>query len=213
MRTLTSHFSRDSRGTKSKNKIVLDNKECSTDLRHLRQFCCRCTLLFTFISFSWMHVLHSCMSCSLDQVLCSVQFTDCFSRCNLIVFVETMSQSSVESFVDNIENDPDFVYNLETNSNQSNTSDDTTDGTIDFVNFNKWDDVSLEPIAKRKIKSEVWNFYGTLKKGNRIFPPTSEKYFCRLCFDNHKFKRYFFLFCASTHSLTFAAWLFFVFRF
>lgn len=102
-----------------------------------------------------------------------------------------MSESSGESIVDDIDNDPDFIYNLDSNSNHSNTSD-TTDGNIDFDNFNKWDDVSLESIAKRKMKSEVWNFYGTLKKGNRVFPPTSEKYFCRLCFDNHKFKRYFF---------------------
>lgn len=97
-----------------------------------------------------------------------------------------MSETSEESIADDTDGDPDFVC-----SEYSSLSDtfDNTDDTIDFESFNDWDDVSLESIAKRKIKSEVWNFFGTLKKGNKVFAPTSKKYFCRPCFDSHKFKR------------------------
>lgn len=99
------------------------------------------------------------------------------------------SESSGESIVDDTDKDPDYICNE--NSYLSDTFDDA-DTAIDFVNFNDWDDVSIEPITKRKSKSEVWNFYGTLKKGNKIFSPTSKRYFCKPCFDNHKFKRLFF---------------------
>lgn len=93
---------------------------------------------------------------------------------------------SDESIVDDIDADPD--YNCSDDFLKNDVSDSNADE-IDFDNFDNWHDVSLEPIPKRKTKSLLWNYFGLLKKGNQIFPPTSKKYFCRPCFDNHIFKR------------------------
>lgn len=104
-----------------------------------------------------------------------------------------MSASSEESFVDDFYNDPDYIYDAKSTLSDNIFIDDadkaSSGETIDFVNFVDWDDVSLTSIAKRKTKSEIWNFYGTLKKGNTVFAPTAEKYFCKPCFDDHKFHR------------------------
>lgn len=94
-----------------------------------------------------------------------------------------MSSGSDESIVDNDFKDPDYIEN----SIQSDDSNETSE--IDFKCFNKWEDVSLEPIAKRRTKSGLWNYFGCLKKNNKIFTPTNKQYFCRPCFDDHKFKR------------------------
>lgn len=90
--------------------------------------------------------------------------------------------TSDESNIDDIDGDPD--YDCSEYSNQNDASDQ-----IDFDDFHDWHDISLEPITKRKTKSLLWNYFGILKKGNQIFPPTLKKYFCRPCFDSHIFKR------------------------
>lgn len=105
------------------------------------------------------------------------------------------SESSVESFVDDVYNDPDF--NISDASTTNDTVNDVEDidanqqetVVVDFIDFNEWNDVSLNPLPKRKTNSDVWNYFGILKKGDSIFTPMSKKYFCRPCFDARKFKR------------------------
>lgn len=105
------------------------------------------------------------------------------------------SELSAESLVDDVYNDPDF--NLSGASSTNDTLNDAGDTdteqqervVIDFIDLNKWNDVSLDPLPKRKTNSDVWNYFGILKKGDSIFIPLSKKYFCRPCFDARKFKR------------------------
>lgn len=92
------------------------------------------------------------------------------------------SSGSEESIADDDVRDPDY-FQHSIQSYDSSESDE-----IDFACFDKWESVSLEPIAKRRTKSELWNYFGCLKKNDKIFIPTSKKYFCRPCFDDHKFR-------------------------
>lgn len=80
--------------------------------------------------------------------------------------------ASEESVVDDTDRDPDYDNN---NSNESNLSDtrDEESVIVDFIDLNKWNDISLDRIPKRKSKSEVWNYFGVLKKNNEIFAPWS----------------------------------------
>lgn len=106
--------------------------------------------------------------------------------------------SSEESVVDD-DRDADFTLsNLSSPSDtQINDSDEDSERrkinseniVVDFIDFNDWDDISLDPIPKRKTNSEVWNYFGMLKKDDSIFKPMSKKMFCRPCFDARKFKR------------------------
>lgn len=103
-----------------------------------------------------------------------------------------MSESIVESSeetVDDFDRDADDVSNEECDLNSDTTNDSNANVVIDFMRFKDWENVSLDSIPKRKTKSDVWNFFGILKKGNTVFEPMSKKYFCKPCFDDHKFKR------------------------
>lgn len=111
--------------------------------------------------------------------------------------------SSGESVVDDIDKDPDFILSSaspllgDTRSDYKNEEFGLLDieaysdnVVIDFIDFDGWDDVSLDTIPKRKTISDVWNYFGILKKGGSIFKPMSKKFFCRPCFDERKFKRW-----------------------
>lgn len=113
---------------------------------------------------------------------------------NVVPILNDNENSSEESVVDDIDNDPD--YNISAASNLTDTRDaeehenlagDTF--VIDFTDLDDWSDWSLEPITKRKSNSEVWNYFGILKKGDAVFNPMCKKFNCSPCFDKHKFKR------------------------
>lgn len=102
--------------------------------------------------------------------------------------------SSEESIADDHLRDPDFVLSSAFNSSDTlidieQAENGTANVVIDFIDFNQWDNVSLDTLPKRKSSSEVWNYFGILKNGDRVFTPMSKKIFCRPCFDEHKFKR------------------------
>lgn len=103
--------------------------------------------------------------------------------------------SSEESTVDDVDKDADFI--LASSSTLSDTRDDEDESNhqreenvvVDFIDFTEWGDVSLDPLPKLKTNSEVWCYFGILKKGGKIFKPMSTRKFCRPCFDTHTFKR------------------------
>lgn len=112
--------------------------------------------------------------------------------------------SSEESIVDDYDRDPNFVLSsassllsdsdtrIDCNDEEFELRDTETSSNnvvIDFIDFNQWEDVSLDTIPKRKTISDVWNYFGILKKGDSIFKPMSKNIFCRPCFDERKFKR------------------------
>lgn len=108
--------------------------------------------------------------------------------------------SSDESILDDVDNDPDFVLSNASSLSDTRYDDDLTNAqqanagageqvVIDFIDFTEWHDVSLDPLPKHKTNSEVWNYFGILKKGDKIFEPMSKRRFCWPCFDAHKFKR------------------------
>lgn len=102
--------------------------------------------------------------------------------------------SSAESIADDTDKDPDYIFNDVSYLSDStyelseSRSSSTQNIVIDFIDFDEWDDLSLDRIAKRKSNSEVWNYFGILKKGNTIFEPLSKKIYCQPCFDARKFK-------------------------
>lgn len=108
---------------------------------------------------------------------------------------------SEESVVDDTDKDPDYNFiddfsNLSDTQNidDTNTSNASENVVIDFIDFNDWDRISLDRIPKRKCFSEAWNHYGILMRDNIIFKPMCKRYFCQLCFDARKFKRYIYQF-------------------
>lgn len=108
--------------------------------------------------------------------------------------------SSEESVVDDIEKDADYIESSSSsnsteteftveNGTEGQTENENEEVIVDFIDFDKWQNLSMEPIPKKKTNSDVWNFFGNLKKDNVIFQPLKKRYFCRPCFDEHKFKR------------------------
>lgn len=98
---------------------------------------------------------------------------------------DSYAGSSEESVADDVYGDPDYTVSEDFRESDNSTIDNSV---IDFNDFENWSDVSLEPVSKRNTKSTLWIYFGCLKKGKKIFTPTSKKYFCRPCFDDHKFK-------------------------
>lgn len=104
------------------------------------------------------------------------------------------AESSEESVADDFFGDPDFVFEANDTRSDDFDAESSEQSSVDssqsmYLNDIQWDDTSLEPISKRKTMSELWNHYGILKMGGKIFAPTSKRYFCRPCFDDRKFKR------------------------
>lgn len=116
------------------------------------------------------------------------------SRKNIVQNYNLDENSSEESVVDDMDNDPDYHFSDASSLSDTRDAEEHTNPTrdtveINFIDLKDWSDLSLERIAKRKSSSEVWNYFGILKKGAAVFKPMCKKFYCWPCFDKHKFKR------------------------